>query len=497
MVHKADTVTFFSNVQNAGRFGSMLGSVINFYGQRWRNESGALIPDENYYNDTLHPDAGTFHFFSGGSAQSVFGGYNVTTKTGTSFPRLTLANPDGLYLEDLSDMKVRYVLQLDSGHVFLNGWNLVVGHRSPGRIGGFSHRRFIVTGIRPGAGSLYRESLSSTQLQVAFPIGTAPDSYSPLTIQMNETTPADFHASVFDSVYRSAISGPSIAKNNVLKTWNIGSDRPEASVNIRLQHELADEDTFFSYHRDSSYVSRFLPANGYDTISPGGITNPGTITREFPQQQSFINSRNFPGGLGNNAYLTVSASPFQRVSPSTSDLLFYAHRMDIQRVMTFWYTRREVNVLHFELERRRETEDTFYTIKTVLPNISGGNSSFSQYYEYVDEDNYYDNWTYYRVKTITTDGLVIYSGIRRVPWLYKITVYPNPNTGLFRVQTFGLPKLTRMEVYDMSGKRVKVELLSEDNTLFNWKISAGTYIFTFYDHDTGKIINSQKVVILR
>lgn len=497
MVFKTDTVAIFGNVQNAGRFGSMKGSMIYFYGQHWRNEQNALIPDEHYYNDTLRPDAGTFTFSSRKGPQFLFGGYNAGTRSGTSFPRLHLANSNGLYLEDLSDAKVRYQLQLDSGHFFLNGWNLVVGHRSPGSITGYSHRRFIVTGTQPGGGYLYREHLSNREGEVAFPVGTAPGSYSPLTVHYDEATPADFHARVFDSVYTSAISGPAIALNNVLKTWNIGSEDPDGSVRIRLQHEQGMEDGYFSHHRDSSYISRFFPSTGWDTLPPDGIASPGPITMEPPQLQSYHNTRSFPNGIGHNLYLTKFVASIPRESRSLVDLLFFAYRKDARWVQTYWYTRREVNVLHFEVQRRREHEDTFRTVRTVLPVMTGGNSNITQYYSHED-DNEYDNWTYYRIRTLTTDGRIFYSEIRRVSWFYRITVYPNPNNGDFRVDLFGIDKKIRMNMYDMTGRLLNTRLLTEQSNPVSVKLPAGAYVLVFYDTaNKDKRVGVQEVIILR
>lgn len=496
MVFKKDTVSIFGDVQNAGRLGSMKGAMIYFYGQHWRNEQNALIPDEYYYNDTLHPDGGTFNFSSHNGPQFLFGGYNAGTKSGASFPRLQLANPDGLYLEDLSDTKIRYLLQFDSGHVFLNGWNLVVGHGSPGNIGGYSHHRFVVTGTAPGGGYLFREQLNSAEGDVAFPVGTAPGSYSPLTIRHNETAPADFHARVFDSVYTSAISGPALIPDKVLKTWNIGGQHPEGSVFIRLQHERQAEDTLFSYHRDSSYVSRFQPT-GWDTLPPGGITNPGTITTGTPQPQSYLNTRSFPDGIGSNLYLSKSAVPFPGESRSLVDLLFFAYRKDIRWVQTYWYTRREVNVQHFELQRRRELEDTFYTVQTVLPTVTDGNSIFAQYYD-AEDDNFHDNWTYYRVKTLARDGRIFYSEVKKVPWFYRISVYPNPNAGIFRIDLFGVDKIIRMEMYDVAGRLKKTQLLSSQSNLINCNLSSGTYLLVFYDTaNNDQRIGAQQIIILK
>lgn len=491
MIHR-DTIAIFGDMHNAGRFGSMKGSFIYFYGERWRNEDNALLPDERYYYDTLRPDAGTFRFMGQSGRQWIYGGYNVATRTGANFPHLVLANTNGLMLEDLSDLKVRYSMHFEQGHLFLNGWNFVVGSRTPGLISGYTNRRFIVTGTKPGSGFLYREGLNASEGEVAFPIGTAPGSYSPLTIQSNEATRQDFRASVFDSVFTSAITGPAITENKVLKTWHVGGRGSKA---VRLQHDLAAEDTYFSYNRDSSFISRYFDGFGWDTIPTTTVYNPGAITSGQSLLQSYIHERSF-SDADDEVYLSKTALPKPAGNESSIDLTFYAYRKDMRMVQTNWHTRRERNILHFELQRRRETEDTFYTIRRLPPN-TGGNSNIGQYYAH-DDDNQYDNWTYYRVKTVARDGQIFYSGIKRVPWFFRIEIYPNPNYGIFRVSLYGIRETLRMEMYDMAGRKMATKMLTGASTLISWKIPSGKYILVFYDtEDHNRKIGTRQIIILR
>ncbi len=51
----------------------------------------------------------------------------------------------------------------------------------------------------------------------------------------------------------------------------------------------------------------------------------------------------------------------------------------------------------FELDRRRENESSFRTVASFPSQTPTGNSQVNRSYQHVD-DNYYDNWSYYRLK---------------------------------------------------------------------------------------------------
>lgn len=498
-VHKKDTVAIFSNVKNEGQFGSLNGSVINFYGSKWENGNDAAMPDENDYNNSrLQNMGGIFRFLQvkgiNTGPQYIFGGYNVSAGAGASFPNLSAGNKDGIYLEDLSDLKVRYTLGFEAGHIMLNGWNMVVGDRYPGSITGYSDKSFVVSGSQPGGGSLHREQISTTDSLVVFPLGTTTNSYSPMALRNNKGAASDMHVRVFDSVYQHAVSGNTNASDYVLKTWHIGqSAGMQNDVTVWLQHKQEDEGAAFASNRDSSYVTRYADGTGWDTLPPAGLSSPGMITSGTPMRNSYINRRTFHDGLEKNTYLSASAysAPYSDVQ-----LFFEAYRETIRWVDTRWRTTKELNLLRYELQRRRETEDTFYTVARIAPYTLNGTSTTPKSYSYRD-DNLYDNWTYYRLKIFGKDGKIHYSNVRKVPWLIQITISPNPNDGNFRVTVFGIRHKLRMVMHDMLGRQQDSRMIDGDTYVSKTNLPAGVYVLTFYDtEENNRVVNSTKIEIL-
>jgi hypothetical protein len=499
MAHRADTVAIFSNVDNQGRFGSATGSVVFFYGGRWSNTDAALLPEDRFYDPALPPGGGVFRFM-GDTRQTVFGGYNSATGIGASFPNLYINNPSGVELADLSDLRVRYNLHFESGHLYLNGWDLALGGEATGRssITGYTASRFIVTGPSPYGGFLYLYNISSATGEAIFPIGTAPESYTPLAMRYSGRRADNFRARVFDNVYANAQTGPTLEGNLVLKTWQIlQNGMPNGdSIAVSLQHNPAEQNTGFAENIDSSFMSRYSPLSGWDTIAPRGFSQPGTLTTGNPLRQAYMHTRTLPASGGIFLSLAALKKP---VAPGLDvSLIFDATRRDIRQVQTNWLTMRERNVQHFEVERRLEHENGFRTIAIVATQTPTGNSNVNRPYQYMD-DNYYGNFSYYRLKTVSRNGSSIYSAIRSVPGMYKITVSPNPSRGQFTVSLSGVRNLLRMEMYDMKGSLVgKTQINATNMPVHVPNLAVGMYILVFYDTDNNNVIvDRQKIEIIK
>lgn len=496
-VHKADTVAIFSDVRNEGRFGSLQGAVINFYGTTWQNSSEALLPDENDYNNTtLQHTGGWFRFLqlkgTNMGAQHIYGGYSASSKAGASFPNLSIENRNGLQLEDLSDVKVRHTLHFVSGQVALRGWNLVIGERYPGNITGYSEKSFVVTGTDPGGGFLYREQVSASDSMVVFPIGSAENSYSPMALRNNGNVPVDVHARVFDSVYTNAISGQINGVDYVRKTWNILQGTEVMNdMTVWLQYNRQDEGDGYAAIRDSSFVTHFS-LNGWDSLPPSRMLVKGTLTTAIQPPAAYMNRRAFNNGLETNAYLSVTA----RKDPGAAVSVFFeASRYTRRWVDVRWRTTKERNMLRYELQRRRETEDTFHTVARIAPHSFYGNSNTVQQYHYND-DNEYGNWTYYRLKMLGRDGSVVYSDIRKVPWLIEIKAFPNPSNGNFNVTTFGIDHKLRMVMSDMYGREQGSWMITGNDRISRPGLPAGMYVLTFYDTENNNtVVNNIKIEI--
>jgi len=500
--HPGDTISIFGDVQNNGRFGSLNGSSVLFYGKNWQNSAISQLPDELYYGlDTTQGMGGFFRFLQLKGAtngpQYITGGFDVGGNGGPGFPNLGAGNVNGLYLQPGSDLAIRHTLHFEQGNVFLNASNLVVGQYSPGTITGYSDQQFVVTGTDVTGGFLYRRAVSSTNNMVVFPLGSAPGSYSPLALQNHASIPADFHARTFDNVYSDAVSGVINTQTDVLKTWNIGqSVLIPGDVTIWLQHDQQDEGALFPPYRDSSYVSLFSGATGntgWDSIGPRGALNPGTLTTGSPLSDSWLNVRDFQGGLSNSTFLSVSVAT---TTSSLENLTFNAHRVTYHLVATDWETLGERNIAHYELQRRRQDEDSFYTVAVVPTQTPDGNSTGARTYNQSDDD-YYGNWTYYRLKIVGRDSRISYSVIRKVPNFFDVVVSPNPNTGVFTVTLLGIFYPLMMEMYDMAGHRLGIYTINGSANIAVPQLPAGNYVLVFWDQtDHNSRVFTKQIIIL-
>jgi hypothetical protein len=259
---------------------------------------------------------------------------------------------------------------------------------------------------------------------VVFPIGSAENSYSPVALKNNGNAPVDVHARVFDSVYHNAISGQVNGIDYVRKTWNIQQGAAiRNDMTVWLQYNRQNEGDAYAAIRDSSYVTHFS-VNGWDSLQPSRMLGKSSLTTGAQTSAAFMNCRTFDNGLETNAYLSVTA----RKDPGAAVSVFFeASRYTRRWVDVRWRTTMEKNLQRYELQRRRETEDTFYTVARIAPHNFYGNSNTLQQYHYND-DNEYGNWTYYRLKILGRDGSIVYSDIRKVPSLIEIKAFPNPAT---------------------------------------------------------------------
>ncbi len=359
----------YGNMQLDGTLGSNLNAQLYFMGKKWTNNSTAALPDESADGKT--GTGGLFRFSSANilygntGQQSVYGGYSAASGAGVSFPNLEVSNSAGLLLEDLSDLKVRNTLNFASGHIFLNGWNLVVGQNNPGNITGYSDQRFVVNGAGVAGGFLYREGLSATTGRIVFPVGTTTGSYAPAAVDY-KGAPDIFHVRVFDDIYAAAISGPQMQDTFINKTWNIGHILPgSAPTDVILQHMNASmELPVYAANRDSSYITSF--DNGaWDRLQALPFKpQSGALTTQSMGSSATMHLRRFTEGISYNGYFSKTVL-FAKLEPPAQFIEFNAWRATVQFVQLKWSTSREVNNSVFEIQRRLENETDFTTVARV------------------------------------------------------------------------------------------------------------------------------------
>lgn len=499
VAHNSDTIAIFSNIENNGRFGSFKGSVVNFYGSYWKNGFSALMPDQHFYNDSLAANGGRFRFINNPASlgeQYVDGGYNARLKTGATFPNLIIENANGLYLNK-NDLKIRDTIQFNNGNIFLSNNTLTVGNNYPGVMSGYTDKKFVVTGKTVDGGFLLRESLSNPDGLVVYPIGVSADEYTPFAMQNHDSIPDDFYVRVFNNVYQKATYGSLLPDLHVNKTWNLHRRTDlHSNISLFLQHEESDEDEMFKLYRDSSYISLYQGNSNWDTTLPTGLIRRATLTTGTPVSGSFMNFRYFYGQLSSTNFLSVAAK-LNNNSRARVHITLNAWRTTIRYVQANWFTYSEVNLDHFELQRRREEESAFSNIAIVPATSSGGGSVFQQQYSHVD-DNLYDRYTYYRVKCVGRDGSITFSNTVAVPNFIRITVTPNPSDGKFRISIFGIRYPIRMQIVSAMGQLLHTQTVSDNTTINRSDLAGGMYFLTFFDPQNNNIvIDTKKLEIAR
>ncbi|WP_436484434.1 T9SS type A sorting domain-containing protein [Chitinophaga sp. ARDCPP14] len=481
-------VGIFADMTNNGVLGSNPNATFYFLSKLWTNGNGATLPDESA--DGTSGTGGTF-LFSGAGQQRIFGAYSFIAGTGASFPNLQLNNPAGLLLEDFSDLKIRNNLHFAGGRIYLNGWNLQVGDKTPGTITGYSDYRYVVTGKGIAGGLLYRAAITNASGKVVFPVGTDDDSYSPAAVLITGAKDM-IGARVYDSVFTVAAGGRAYPDSFVNKSWNIRRvDNSGGEVYVILQHMDVSELPAYATSRDSSFITRFV-GGVWDAVPV--ITNrplPGTLTTTTMVQPSTMHLRHFDA-LGASEYFTKTAL-IGSAKPAMF-LSFEAYRIAPLLVQLNWTTSREIYNATFEVERRYERQEAFVKIGVLPTKAVNGNSSVPLSYTFPDVNDY-DDWTYYRIKAIGRNGKITYSEIRAVPPFVQIKVFPNPNNGNFKVTIRGIRGDMLMQLHDTWSQVMRQYEVRRDAEVNISDLPSGVYFLVIYHKDTMKVAYTCKVVV--
>lgn len=505
-IFSADTVAVFGDMVNEGSILSISGSVVNFYGLRWRNSSSASILDES--SDGFSATGGLFRFMQTNPAlyQYISGGFSAATGQGPSFPNISVENSPGVFLDDLSDLKIVNTLDLQNGYVFLNGWNLVIGHHNPGTLLHYSAQHFIVTGSSFGGGALYRNQVAATDKTVVFPIGTLPSSYTPVALE-NQGATADIRTGVSDSVRKNLTTGENLVLTSVNKTWMVTASQPDATLNLHLVFDHSDEGPAYEANRNTAYLARFADtawdvANIRSTPLPPGRN----YTTGPPDQQKLSVTRAFQHLRTTNYFTSLVAETVN--SPNRTVLDFFSaarSNVDEDSVLLHWITGREYFCSGFAIERKFATTQHFDSIGFVPGKSPGGISFYPVGYDAADAPNY-DGFIFYRLKVIMTDGTFFYSPIRLVKAKNvrgDITVWPNPvRGGIIHIYYGANQHIKALSLIDVPGHRLIYEKFQQPLQQRNYyelnvppNLAKGTYFLQLIG-ENDELLHTEKVILM-
>lgn len=498
------TATIFSDVLNEGQLGVGKGAIVNFKGKQWENTTSSRITDESSRGNStigqggmirfLLPDSTRPPFFN--QQQYVIGGYNAASRAGPSFPNLSIANPWGVKLLSAST-KIRHELNFTAGHLYVNDNILVVGDGNPGVITGYDENRFVITDTAFDGGFLLREKIARTDEQVVFPVGTADGLYTPAALHLRSRDPDDFYVRVFNGVNARLRDGQDLSQRSVNKVWQIGKllTPGEGSVDITLQHRLADEGALFIADRASAYVSQYA-GGSWDEGNPHASPQPGTLTTGTPLANSGTNTRTLRNTISPASYFTKFAG-FEDTANNRTNLWFNAYRTDYKNVYVYWTTHPEIRNMYFVVQRRLSDEAVFSNVDTVLSKAPAG-LSFN-YLDYNTNDpNSYTGVSYYRLMMVDYNGNITYSQVVAVgpePQGFGWTLWPNPSPGRFFV-SISRPRMVKyVYVWDILGRLLRTELVASRGLIEMHIATQGTYVVGLIFEDQ-KIIETKKLVIL-
>lgn len=490
---------------NEGNILSPTGSVVNFYGRRWRNSSNAVIRDES--SDGYSAGGGLFRFLQTNPAlyQYIHGGFSAATDAGPSFPNISVENSPGIFLDDLSDLKIVNVLDLKKGYVFLNGWNLVMGHHTPGDIRNYSPQNFIVTGGAFGSGSLYRNNISGSDKAVVFPVGTRPSSFTP-AVTTNLGATASIRVGVSDSTDQYLTTGRNLQLTSVNKTWQVDISKPDAAITLQLVYGLSDEGPVYEANRNTAYLARFIDTSWDVATLRAAPTSPSIFTTGPPDKQAAFVTRSFQHLNTTNYFTSLVAETVNSPNKTTLDF-FSAFRSNTNEdsVLLHWITGREYFCSGFSIERRFANGPSFDSIAFVGSKSPGGISFYPVGYDAVDMPNN-DGFIFYRLKVIMTDGTFFYSQVRVVKGKNikgEITVWPNPVQGhVIHIYYGSSIHIKAISLVDIPGRTILYQKFQQPLQTRNYyelnipvNLAKGTYFLQFIG-ENDQLIHTEKVLLV-
>lgn len=311
-----------------------------------------------------------------------------------------------------------------------------------------------------GNGALERSVGSSS---VLFPIGTSSSSYSPLTLT-NSGTVDNFTVSL-----KNTLSNP-VANSTIIvnKQWTLTPDNTLGSdISATFGWMTIDQAASFA-PTSALMVSRYdgstwVGSNTTLGSGSGTLADPYTVTTS---------------GLTTFGNFIVSNS----TSLPLTLLSFNASLVD-KKAKLYWQTSNEFNLKHFEVERSDDAI-TFIPIGTIISrNLTGPNS-----YDFTDA-NALGSITYYRLKSVNTDGSFSYSKTISVSSksANKLSIYPNPSLSIVNVTHENASSDAAIEVYSIGGKKIIIYKPLEGTNQTRIDVSslpAGSYIIKFTNQAT-------------
>lgn len=297
-VHPKSNLNIFSDISHSGTLVSYDSALINFYASVWQNNAESRLPDESPRG--IDGIGGIFKFSSLSNIPQRIRSINSLPFNG--FPNIQIDNASNV-IADIGNLHINKNLDFANGNLILNNVDVTIGLAGTGSITGYSHKNFIVTGSSMMGGGLIRNTAGSP-MELVYPIGTNLTSYTPLKIKYTGL-PQSIKFRVADNLYNKLNFPEYVNKTWIMKTYVVD---PNDSLEITLQHNLADEGMEYYRNRGEAYVTRYDQnlIGLWDLVTPVPSLSPGSITTRAAVFGAYMNTRLNLANLKDTEYFSKS-----------------------------------------------------------------------------------------------------------------------------------------------------------------------------------------------
>ncbi len=440
-------------------------------------------------------------FMDAGQTTTFIGNLTAFWDQGSEIIQLqqVMLNCDKLDL--YSDMTINQSLELNSGIIQTNGYNLIlkphVNLIGPGYIYGS-----LVQYIPPSAPKALGKVDGTNNLLVNFPVGTA-NGPSPVSVDFGSVTAGGtLTVQAFESVHPNSV----VPNESMKRYWKITKDNDLVftNANLTFNYLASDFNTMFTELDDEANMI-------VGKYSEGSWTFPTVVSRSM---------------LGDGGSLTISGvtsfSDFTMAKSESAlpvELTLFTASVRNNSVLLNWTTATELNNYGFEIERTVHTSMALPLSVTKWETIGfiagSGNSNSPKEYSFIDGSLIGGSKFKYRLKQIDNDGTFSYSdeiNVEVVPTKFELSQnYPNPFNPSTKIR-FTIPAsslnpfskgegtFVSLKVYDVLGNEVAT-LVNEEKpagvyevTFDAAQLSSGIY---FYRLTAGSFTETKKMTILK
>jgi glucose/arabinose dehydrogenase len=176
---------------------------------------------------------------------------------------------------------------------------------------------------------------------------------------------------------------------------------------------------------------------------------------------------------------------------------FTAQKVAPSAIRLQWETDSEQKIAGFSIMRKQNNETTFSKVGFVASKAPNGVSNNELDYSFTDSSVISNAKLFYRLRIEKTDGSFIYSDIRSIipgSRVNSFIIYPNPAKGSARISINNYTAPLVMIIYDNSGKKVRQQSISQQNTTIDLSALQGLYIVQLSDKNGSNITRSKLVI---